>query len=85
MSRDQKPGKVKLVSGAGTNYGRRAGDKIAGQPVPATTAEGVQSAEDQAAEVSRSRGLLMPVLFLVFCAFGGSGAVFLGLAGNLAR
>lgn len=80
MSRDQKPGKFKLVGATAPNPGRRRDDKVAA-PAPAA---GSANAADPAAEVSRSGGLLPVILFLIASALGGAGAVFFGLVRGFA-
>jgi hypothetical protein len=86
VSRDQKPGKFKLVGVAAPNPGRRRDDK---QPDPASdralAASGQDGAADPLADVkapARS-GLLQPLLFILCCAIGAAGAVFFGLVGGL--
>lgn len=82
MSRNQKPGKFKLVgSGAQPNYGRRASDVVPGEP---KVAPGTPQplAPIVAAEESGAGGLLLPSLFVAACAAGGVAAVYFGLVGG---
>ncbi|MET1754383.1 hypothetical protein ABVV53_02725 [Novosphingobium sp. RD2P27] len=82
MSRNQKPGKFKLVgSGAQPNYGRRAGDAMPGDPKVAP-GDPQAPAPIVAAEGSGSPGLLLPLLFLAACAAGGMATVYFGLVGG---
>lgn len=78
MSRDQKPGRFKLVGGSTPNYGRRSGDKSE-PPVPAAPVTVAH------ATPSRFWRLLLPLLFLAGCASGGAIAVFFGFAGIAAQ
>lgn len=81
MSRDQKPGKFKLVGGQKPNLGRRIDDQVEGE----AQAEGLQAVVSApAAAPAKGPGLVLPLLFLVACAGGGAGAVFFGLAGGQA-
>jgi len=81
MSRDQKPGKFKLVGNAKPNPGRRVEDQLAGAQdggsgaVTGPAATGIN-------ESARRPGLLAPLLFLIGCAGGGAGVVWLGLVGG---
>lgn len=81
MSRDQKPGKFKLVGGQKPNPGRRIDDPVEGE-AQSGAAQAVVSAP--ATAPARGSGLVLPLLFLVACAGGGAGAVFFGLAGGQA-
>ncbi len=79
MSRDQKPARVKLVASSTTNYGRRLEDQMPREEA------GSLSAGAGAANVPTARkgsALLLSSLFLVACAAGGAGMVFLGFAGS---
>lgn len=84
MSRDQKPGKFKLVGGTAPNYGRRASDKVPGEPVGATPRIAARD-EQEAIDAPRSRGLLLSLLYLLFCGIGGAVVEFFGLAGDWPR
>jgi hypothetical protein len=82
MSRNQKPGKFKLVGTTPAAPARRIGDQVPGEPrADASANAGVHA---PAAEHSGSRGMLLALLFLLACAGGGSGAVYFGLVGGLA-
>lgn len=82
MSRNQKPGKFKLVGTTPAVPARRIGDQVRGEP---TADAGIKAAvQAHAAEHSGSRGILLALLFLLACAGGGSGAVYFGLVGGLA-
>ena len=78
MSRDQKPAKVRLVAGAPVNYGRRAEDRVPSEAMDALPAE---TAAEMAPASRKGPTLVLALLFLVACAMGGAGTVFLGLAG----
>lgn len=84
MSRDQKPGKVKLVAGSAQNFDRRIGDQNAGGP---GAPQDIRGMADPAtgATLSTPRRLLPALLFLVCCAAGGSGAVAFGLVEGLSQ
>ena len=79
MSRNQKPGKVKLVAGA-PRHDRRASDRGAGETTAASSREGLSLAP--AAEQSQPTSWLLILLFLAACALGGAGTAYLGFAGN---
>ena len=78
MSRDQKPGKMRVVAGASATQARRREDAaIDGQaetPVLATGAAAVTPA----AKSGKSSALLV-ILFLAGCAVGGAALPFLGV------
>ncbi|MEW9854494.1 hypothetical protein [Novosphingobium sp. M1R2S20] len=82
MSRNQKPGKFKLVgAGAQPNYGRRIGDALPGD-ADAGAGAGVATAAAAAGSETNVRGaLLRALLFLAACAAGGVAAVYFGLIG----
>lgn len=80
MSRDQKPGKVKLVGVAAPNPGRRRDDQLPGQ---AATGSGDAPAHASEVRVNGGSGMLLALLFLLCCAIGGAAAVFFGLVGGL--
>ena len=78
MSRDQRPGKLKVVSGATPVHNRRKGDREPQQGrIVATGAAPV----DLPVEAGSTQGPVMALLFLLAAA--GSGAVFV-LVGRLA-
>lgn len=83
MSRDQKPGKFKLV-GTAANPGRRIGDKVPRQSAEAIDA-GRLVVPIAAAGSSKSSRLLLSLVFLLCCAAGGGGAVMIGLVEGLPR
>lgn len=82
MSRDQKPGKFKLVGVAATNPGRRRDDRQSEQVLVATALE---SAADPAgdAQADKRHGLFQIMLFVLCSAIGAAGTVYLGLVGGL--
>lgn len=81
MSRDQKPGKFKLV-GTAANPGRRIGDKVQRQAAAEMGGKG-HVASVESAESPKSSRLFLPLMFLLCCAAGGAGAVMIGLVEGL--
>lgn len=77
MSRDQRPGKLKVVSGAAPVHVRRKGDR---EPQQGRIVA-VAVAADAPAEAGSGQGPVMALLFLLAAA--GSGAIFV-LVGRLA-
>lgn len=80
VSRDQKPGKFKLVGSAAPTPARRAGDKVAR---PSAAASATLAAASNAPSASARWG--MALLFLATSAAGGAGAVLFGLVDGLAK
>ena len=80
MSRDQKPGKVKLVASSATNRGRRISDAL-----PSDAASAVRPGVGAPGATAGHKGaaLLPALLFLAACAAGGAGTVFFGLVGGV--
>ncbi|AXK44137.1 hypothetical protein [Erythrobacter aureus] len=71
MSRDQRPGKIKLVStAAGHAPHHERFEEGHEDPATAIEAQSEINASPQA-------GFLLPVLFLISCAIGGACAVYL--------
>ncbi len=65
MSRDQKPGKIRLVSGAAPPQPQAQPERRGDDPQPPVPAS-VEKAP------KRGRGLLLASLFLIGCAAGGA-------------
>ena len=82
MSRNQKPGKIKVVAARTPNPGRRRGDNAA-HPGEA----GVELVPAQAVAVSRfgASFLLLALVFLLACAAGGAAATYFGLVGDMVK
>jgi hypothetical protein len=78
MSRDQKPGKVRVVSGSmPVTPMRRAADRAA---LAALETADSQAPVAPAAPLPRGTGLLLPsLLFVLGCAIGGAAFTALGL------
>jgi hypothetical protein len=82
MSRNQKPGKFKLVGSTPAPPRRRIGDRSGSQPAGKNGLD--RQGADPAAEPSSRLSLLLPLSFVLGCAGGGSAAVYFGLVGGLA-
>lgn len=83
MTRDQKPGRFKLVGGSTPNPGRRRDDRFAPSPALASSVDDPGETAD--AITSPPRVLLLASLFLLACAAGGACTVMLGLVEGLVQ
>ena len=75
MSRDQKPGKVRVIGGgAAETPKRRATDRDPNAERGSIADRGLPETPDATAAVAKTAGVaLLPILlFLLFCAAGGS-------------
>ena len=81
MSRNQKPGKIKLVAGT-PRHDRRASDRVSAGATAASNQDPGSLAP--AAEQSQSTSWHLILLFLAACALGGAGAAYLDFAAKLA-
>jgi hypothetical protein len=80
MSSNQKPGKFKVVGTTPANPGRRIGDGADSGTAPGAA---TIAARPGAAGQSGKANLLLPALFVLGCATGGAGVVYLGLVAGL--
>lgn len=77
MSHDQKPGRMRVVSGTAATPKRRRGDVAASAP-PGPGAQVVEAVPSPAlpAAAAARRGRLLAPLFLLGCAIGGAAVPF---------
>ena len=74
MSRDQRPGKLKLVGSGTTVPARRRGDRVPVARPAVSSAPAVKSEPVR----RRASGLLLSLLFLVAAGAAGTGVALLG-------
>lgn len=77
MSHDQKPGRMRLVSSSAVP--QRRGDNLVPVPEAASALNKAAGPEVAAADaVGRRRTLLLSLIFIMGCAFGGAALPMLG-------
>ena len=78
MSRDQKPGKMRVVGSASAVPARRRNDGVPADQL-GTPANAIAASASTTAATSKKPSLILVVLFLAGSAVGGAAIPFLGI------